>query len=220
MSAMIFINNKYTQWYFNIVNQTRNLPKEIYTENHHIIPKSLGGDNSKSNLVRLTAKEHYLCHLLLIKMIDDKLLKRKMQFALNSFRRTSKNNQERIKLNSRQYEFIRKQVSQARSESLKGNTYGVGRIVSAETRLKLSLSNLGKKKRSRTEKEKQQISQFHTGKILSEETKQKMRKPKSKEHAENIRKANLGKQLSDETKRKISEAHKRRHQSSLNWLAP
>ena len=211
MSAMIFINNKYTRWYFNIVDQKRILPKEIYTENHHIIPKSLGGDNSKANLARLTAKEHYICHLLLIKMINDKLLKRKMQFALNSFRRTSKNNQERIRLNSRQYEFIRKQVSQARSEALKVNTYGLGRVVSAESRLKSSLSNLGKKKRPRTEEEKQQISQAHMGKILSEETKQKMRKPKSKEHAENIRKANLGKRLSEETKRKISEAHKQRH---------
>jgi 5-methylcytosine-specific restriction endonuclease McrA len=208
MSAMIFINNKYTRWYFNIVNQTRNLPKEIYTENHHIIPKSLGGNNSKSNLARLTAKEHYVCHLLLIKMIDDKLFKRKMQFALNSFRRTSKNNQERIKLNSRQYEFIRKQVSQARSEALKGNTYGLGikrSPLSADTKEKISLSNKGKTPWNKG------ITGLFIGIPKSEETKQKMRKPKSKEHAENIRKANLGKRLSEETKRKISEAHKQRH---------
>lgn len=209
MSAMIFIDNKYTRWYFNIV-KLKNLSKDTYTENHHIIPKSLGGDNSKSNLARLTAKEHYICHLLLVKMVNPPLYKRKMQFALNSFRRTSANQQRHV-LNSNQYEVIRKQVSQARSEALKGNKYGVGRIVSAESRLKSSLSNLGKKKRTRTDKEKQQISLFHKGKILSEETKQKMRKPKSIGHAENIRKANLGKQLSEETKRKISEAHKRRH---------
>jgi NUMOD3 motif len=210
---MIFIQNKYTKWYNNIISnaQTRSLPENTYIEKHHIIPRSLGGSNSNSNLTKLTAKEHYVCHLLLIKMIDDKQFKRKMQFALNSFRRTSKNNQKRFVLNSRQYEFIRKQVSQARSEALKGNTYGFGRIVSAESRLKSSLSNLGKKKRPRTEEEKQKISQFHKGKILSEETKQKMRKPKSKTHIENIRKANLGKKLSEETIEKMRIAAKIRH---------
>ena len=39
-----------------------------YTEKHHIIPKSMGGDNSTSNLVKLTAREHYLVHWLLYKI--------------------------------------------------------------------------------------------------------------------------------------------------------
>jgi hypothetical protein len=42
-----------------------------YLENHHIIPKFLGGDNSKKNLVKLTPREHYLCHLLLTKFVPD-----------------------------------------------------------------------------------------------------------------------------------------------------
>lgn len=39
-----------------------------YYETHHIIPRSEGGSNKKSNKVRLTAKEHHLCHLCLIKL--------------------------------------------------------------------------------------------------------------------------------------------------------
>lgn len=39
-----------------------------YTEKHHIIPKSLGGGNDKSNLVTLTAREHYIVHWLLFKI--------------------------------------------------------------------------------------------------------------------------------------------------------
>lgn len=39
-----------------------------YTEKHHIVPKSLGGSNAKSNLVELTPKEHYIAHMLLYKM--------------------------------------------------------------------------------------------------------------------------------------------------------
>jgi hypothetical protein len=38
-----------------------------YFESHHIIPRWLNGDDSKSNLVLLTSHEHYLAHLLLWK---------------------------------------------------------------------------------------------------------------------------------------------------------
>lgn len=31
---------------------------EGYKENHHILPRSMGGDNSKENLVYLTGREH------------------------------------------------------------------------------------------------------------------------------------------------------------------
>lgn len=42
-----------------------------YTERHHIIPRCLGGTNHKSNLVRLTYRQHFLCHWLLCKMYPD-----------------------------------------------------------------------------------------------------------------------------------------------------
>ena len=38
---------------------------EIYYENHHIVPKHMGGDNSENNLVLLTFREHILAHYLL-----------------------------------------------------------------------------------------------------------------------------------------------------------
>ena len=41
--------------------------KEQGLENHHIIPRSMGGSDEKENLVKLTPKEHYICHLCLIK---------------------------------------------------------------------------------------------------------------------------------------------------------
>ena len=52
--------------YLNIYNsiidraKTRNLPG--YTEKHHVVPKSIGGSDDKSNIVELTAKEHFVCH--------------------------------------------------------------------------------------------------------------------------------------------------------------
>jgi predicted RNA-binding Zn-ribbon protein involved in translation (DUF1610 family) len=37
----------------------------VYYERRHILPKCLGGNNKKENIILLTAKEHYLCHKLL-----------------------------------------------------------------------------------------------------------------------------------------------------------
>ena len=42
-----------------------------YVEKHHIVPKSLGGSNDASNLVKLTAREHFIAHLLLSKMYPE-----------------------------------------------------------------------------------------------------------------------------------------------------
>ena len=39
-----------------------------YFESHHIIPKSFGGKDDKSNRSLLTAREHFICHWLLVKM--------------------------------------------------------------------------------------------------------------------------------------------------------
>ncbi len=39
-----------------------------YVEHHHILPKALGGFDDSSNLVALTAKEHFLAHVLLAKI--------------------------------------------------------------------------------------------------------------------------------------------------------
>lgn len=53
-----------------IENRKQNIP-ECYSERHHIIPKSLGGTNDKDNIVRLTAREHFICHLLLTKLYKE-----------------------------------------------------------------------------------------------------------------------------------------------------
>ena len=49
---------------------------------HHIIPKSLGGSDDACNLVSLTAREHFVCHLLLTKMLTDGN-RHKMVYALH-----------------------------------------------------------------------------------------------------------------------------------------
>jgi|FreactTroBogLake_1042271.scaffolds.fasta_scaffold07432_2 hypothetical protein len=40
----------------------------VYTEKHHIIPRCLGGNNDKDNIVKLTPEEHFIAHQLLVKI--------------------------------------------------------------------------------------------------------------------------------------------------------
>ena len=78
------IENKYYKWYTNIVEnaRNRNLPNEVKIEVHHILPKSMGGSNEIENLVKLTLKEHWICHRLLVKFLKDPKDIKKMYNAL------------------------------------------------------------------------------------------------------------------------------------------
>jgi hypothetical protein len=45
-----------------------NVRSSEYYETHHIVPKCLGGIDDKTNLVDLTPEQHFVAHLLLVKM--------------------------------------------------------------------------------------------------------------------------------------------------------
>ena len=47
----------------------KNKLKRKGNEQHHIVPSSIGGSNKLHNRVNLTPKEHYICHLLLTKIV-------------------------------------------------------------------------------------------------------------------------------------------------------
>jgi hypothetical protein len=108
--AMIFIDNKYTTWYNNIVQRAKTRSLIGYREKHHVIPKSLKGSNLKENLVYLTAKEHFVCHLLLTKMTHGKS-REKMIYAVWNMANQENNQQTRHKVCSRTYQYLRQQFS-------------------------------------------------------------------------------------------------------------
>ena len=89
-----------------------------YTETHHIQPKSLGGSNSKDNLVELTAKEHFIAHLLLAKFKPC----HQMMNAIMIMRCRSDGQYRNDIQNSRMYEWARKEFS----KYMKVRTKGVG----------------------------------------------------------------------------------------------
>jgi len=84
---MMFSTSKYTKWYYQIIKNAKNQNrvKESGFAIHHIIPRSLKGSDDKSNLVILTNREHYVCHLLLVKMTSG-INRSKMVFAFFRFR--------------------------------------------------------------------------------------------------------------------------------------
>jgi hypothetical protein len=64
-----------------------------YVEVHHILPTCMGGTYTSNNLVRLTPEEHYLAHLLLVKINPDisKLIYACMMMCSNRLGRQSNN---------------------------------------------------------------------------------------------------------------------------------
>ena len=67
----MYLQNKYTRWYYSIIDRAQSRTLSGYKERHHIIPRSLGGSNQKNNIVNLTGREHFICHWLLTKMTID-----------------------------------------------------------------------------------------------------------------------------------------------------
>lgn len=58
-------------------------PKIVY-EQHHILPKSLGGLDHPSNLIYLTIREHYIAHLLLYKIYKNEATMWALQWFVDS----------------------------------------------------------------------------------------------------------------------------------------
>ncbi len=170
----MFINNKYTNWYIDLISSAQNNPPTVdtYTENHHIIPRCMEGPNTHENLVRLTGKAHYIAHLLLTKMTVGSH-KRKMLFAL--WKMTSSNkNQSRYKITASRYEIIKRDMAIAIREQ---NT---GRIVPEQEKAK-ARERMAKRNHvpwnkgiKMPEEFGQNIAKLRTGSKSSEETRSKI----------------------------------------------
>lgn len=100
----MYLDNKYTKWYNSIIENAKlRVIQTGYTEKHHIIPRSLGGNDEPANLVKLTAKEHFICHLLLTKMTTGNA-RYKMCFALHMITNAKNIGEGRYTPTSRVYE--------------------------------------------------------------------------------------------------------------------
>lgn len=146
---MIFKQNKYTICYYNIINRAMSRSITGYTEKHHIIPKSLGGSNSPENLAILTAKEHYIVHLLLPHMVLDSTHKKKMWAALRCMSKMISSTHNRYVGSARFYEKAKENTDfgtrrgkkQSPEEIAKRVSSLKGKVCSEETKKKIGLAN-------------------------------------------------------------------------------
>lgn len=140
---MIFINNKYCEWYFAIINSHKHLNKKQakiqygYVEKHHIIPKCLGGTNEVDNIVYLSARHHFVCHKLLVKITQGQS-RYKMLEAVSIF---SNNKNRNLPFTSKDIELIRKSNSLAASIRNIGNDFHKYRKPHSEDRKQKSSKN-------------------------------------------------------------------------------
>ena len=144
----------YVKLHNNIINRAKNRELNCYNELHHILPKCLGGSNKKINLVRLTAKEHWLIHLILIEIYPDN---KNIKLAVNMMMRKSDNQKRQIISSGKQFERLKIVVAKAHSELMKGKK----RIFTEEHKKNISKSRMG-------------IPSPRKGAKLSEETKRKV----------------------------------------------
>ena len=175
-----------------------------------------------TNIVSLTAREHFICHLLLIRMVDG-LDKSKMVYAAWQQSRSSKFHQ--VRITSRTYEYLRSELSRSytgRKRKPFSDEARKNMSIAAKSRKKVSCSEqkltklrllaLARKGKSLTKSHKERISFSLKGRTLSEKhrsnlskSKQgKRRNPFSKQWRENLSRAHLGKKASEATRKKMS----------------
>lgn len=97
----------YKKIYYQIVDRAKNRKLDEYKETHHIIPKCIGGSNKAENLVELTAKEHFLCHMLLCEIYPDEKKLTHAFWLMVIGRQKTKKVVKQYKVSSRAYERAR-----------------------------------------------------------------------------------------------------------------
>lgn len=109
----------YQRIYNELINSRLLHPATGYVERHHILPKSLGGSDSLQNIVVLTAREHFIAHLLLSKIyVEGTINWIKMQKAL--MRMMSMRPYQQRYSPSKWYAYCRKKASIANSMNQSG----------------------------------------------------------------------------------------------------
>ena len=149
MVDAMFINNKYKSWYNSIIQKANNRTISTYKEKHHILPRCLGGKDNQENLVELTAREHFIVHMLLCKFTKGQA-RIKMLYAFN-FMSVVRNKYRDYKINSKiaqklRLEFFTNKPKHTSESKLKMSKSRLGVKLSKETRKKVGLSQLGNKK--------------------------------------------------------------------------
>ena len=138
----------YQNIYNNLVQKAQSRELDGYVEKHHIVPKCMGGDNANSNIVSLSAKEHFIAHKLLVRIYPNT---KGVWYALIAMGRI-------VEFKSRIFESERQKACAMR----KGFKY------SEESKKKMSLVKLGKASNSPNTQFKTGLVSWNAGKFGQE----------------------------------------------------
>lgn len=116
----------YKKIYYQIINKSRQQNRKkgegVYYELHHILPKCVGGKGKQHefnhpNLVLLTAKEHFICHKLLVEIYRNTKYFKNIVYSLWSMSILKKKGRD-YRISSREYEKLRVEVARVKSKSI------------------------------------------------------------------------------------------------------
>lgn len=172
----------YIKHYDNLISRAIARKVSGYCEIHHIVPRCMGGTDDANNLVKLTASEHFIAHLLLHRAYPNIEGLVVAVFLMSQNRRYS----------NKQYARLRERYAEVRRIQMLGERNTMfGKRHTEETRQKISKANTGK---IRSTEHKEAIAIAQTGKIMSLSTRKL------------ISDAHTGRLVSQSTKDKLSKA--------------
>jgi hypothetical protein len=124
----------YQKHYNQLIHKAITFPYTGYTEIHHILPRCMGGDNSKENLVRLSAKQHFVAHHLLFKIYGGS----KLANAWYAMCRVGRGQEERL-VNAKMFDKVKSKRSELLSVEKSGElNHFFGKKHSDESRARMS----------------------------------------------------------------------------------
>ena len=195
----------YERIYYNFIEHRKTLIVEGYGENHHILPRSMGGTDDPENIIRLSARDHYFAHRLLAKFAGPSMV-----YALSMMVFATSETQNRYKPSSRVIGYIKEEIGKNRRgktpnltpESRRRLATFKGKKHTEESKEKVRKAKLGK---PRSEETRKKISESHKGKTLSDAHKANISKvqkgvPHSEEH---VKKLSISIKKSWEARRKL-----------------
>lgn len=188
-----------------------------YHERHHILPRCMGGNDNKENLIDLFAKEHFEAHRLLALENPEKY---ELVYAWACMAWAKSENQDRIEVTPEEYEEIKKKYSEMCSKKYAGKNnpmYGI----SPRERMDEETYNIWKQKVTAfniSEESRKNRREKNVGKTYSDEVNRKKGrsgpdhhmygKHHTEESKQKLREANTGRVQTEETRNKISNAVK------------
>ncbi len=185
---------------------------EGYGENHHIIPRCIGGLDEAENLVRLTAKEHLIAHLLLVKIYPNN---KGLIYAANMMSNFKK-------YNSKNYQWLKEKFNKENSNFKHSDETKQWLRDWWKERKDNGYTQTEEHRRKNSEANKGEKNHFY-GKTHTKETLDKIKKSNELRKSDpNYVNSNLGSKRTNEQRKKMSDkqkelsANKRKQNNFLN----